>query len=372
MKFNINRKVLADALSVVAPLAAQKFCTPVLNSVMIVVKGNKLKLETNNTQACVRRYVGIDDVDEDGRFLVNCADLNNYIQKLKCETIAFSIEGNTLTISHSRGKFELQTIPTDEFPETTLPTNNVTEITSSASTLCKFIEEGKNFVNNDELRPILRTIYAYIANGEFGICATNTHVLIHDKVNFSTDGNIQTEWTIEPVAFAPLVKSSKCAELVTITIADDKVSYRVDNTVIITMRTQGKYPDFKRIIPSEHKHEVSVDKDLIISSVSRVALACDDTRCIKLTLNDDTMDLSSVDFGTLKSSMETIPLSSKGGNGVIGLNANYLLTAMNGVDANEVILKFGDANRPFLFYSESAPNRIVLVMPMSLPDKINS
>lgn len=368
MKFNINRKVLTDALSVVAPLAAQKFNTPILNNVMIVIKGDRLKLETNNTQACVRRYVGIEDADEDGRFLVNCADLNGYIQKLKCDSVSFSIEGNTLTISHSRGKFELQTIPTDEFPEMTLPTDNATEITISAATLCKFIEEGKNFVDNDELRPILRTIFAYVANGEFGICATNTRVLIHDKVDFASDEPVQTEWTIEPVAFAPLVKSGKSAESVTITITDGKVSYRVDNTVIITMRTQGKYPDFNRVIPTEYKYEVSVDKDLVLSSISRVALACDNTQCVKLTLNDDTMDLSSVDFGTLKSSVETIPLSSKGGSGVIGLNVNYLLTAMSGVNANEVTFRFGDANRPFLFHSEAAPNRVILVMPLSLPD----
>ena len=104
MQITISRNILAGALADLAPLANKKTTLVILNYVKFVTKGNKIRLQTSDGETSIRKYVEAESIDQDGDFLVDCADLNSFLGKVKGDTLQLTLAGNTLTVKHSKGK----------------------------------------------------------------------------------------------------------------------------------------------------------------------------------------------------------------------------------------------------------------------------
>lgn len=365
MKITINRKVLLDALGSVAPFANKKTAIAILKNIKIVTKGNRIKFETSDTKVTSRCYVEAVEIDQDGEFLVDAEVFLKYIEKITDENIVMAIENNTLTIKHAKGKAEIQTEPTEEFPVFEMPNDNTTEISLFTSLLSEYIGVAKGFVGTDDLRPQLSAIYAYIKSGEFGCCATDTRVLFHDHKPIEIGEEIDINWYIEPSVFNAIIKACRNADIATIKVCPTTVSYRIGNTIIQTVQTKGNYPQFERVIPKDWNMECTVYKKDLLDSIQRVGMFCDNTRCLKIAVNPLDMVISADNIEMLRKSFETIQHNGCGGDLTIGLQADYLATCLSAC-GEEVVLRFGGETRPVLFGNTDNPSSVVLCMPLVL------
>lgn len=366
MKIIIDTKVLSSALADVAPFAPVKAPVPILSYVKVTTKGNRIKFEANNQQASVRRYVRAAEIDQDGSFLVDCADITSLISKCKGDTITLTIDNDTLTVQHSKGKAEFQTMRVDEYPNFDMPTEGITEVTIPYALLCDCINTGRGFVGNDDFRAVMKPIYAYIKNGEFGYCATDTRKLATDHNPIENAEGVEINWFIEPFVFSSILKAGKDIQDVTVKIAPTQVSYRIGDTVIQTVQTQGRYPDFNRVIPKEWTMTCAVDRDELMDSLRRTALLCEDTRLVKLDISRMDMTISTDNLVKMKKSSEVMQHSGCDGEIKFGMQIDFLTTCLAACTANEVELRMTNGARPVLICQHDRPNAIKLVMPMTL------
>lgn len=366
MKIVINRKTLADALSEVQPFAPTKSPVAILKNVKIVTKGNRVKFEANDTQSSVRRYAEAIEIDQDGSFLVDCADLSSLVSKCRGDEIALIVENDTLTVKHSKGKAEFQTMRVDEYPDFDMPTENVTEVTVPCHLLCDCINTARGFVSTDELRAMLKPIYAYIKGGEFGYCATDTRRMVTDHNAIENAGETDINWYIEPFVFGAILKASKDVKDAVIRISPQHVSYRVGNTVIQTVQTIGKYPDFNRVIPKEWKMECAVDKEELSDSLKRAAMLCEDSRLAKLDISQMDMTISADNLVKMKKCNEVLQHKGCSGSIKIGMHIDYLLTSLGVCTSDEVVLRLSDSSRPMMIHQAAKPNMTILQMPMTI------
>lgn len=366
MKIVINRKTLADALSEVQPFAPTKSPIAILKNVKIVTKGKRIKFEANDTQASVRRYAEAIEIDQDGSFLVDCVDLASLVSKCRGDEITLIVENDTLTVKHSKGNAEYQIMRTDEYPDFDMPTENVTEITVPCHLLCDCIITARGFVSTDDLRAMLKPIYAYIKDGEFGYCATDTRRMVTDHNAVENAGETNINWYIEPFVFGAILKASKDVKDVVIKISPQHVSYRIGNTVIQTVQTIGKYPDFNRVIPKEWKMECVVDKEELMDSLKRAAIMCEDNRLAKLDISPMDMTISTDNFIKMAKSSEILQHNGCNGSIKIGMHIDFLLVCLGTCTSNEVVLCMTDASRPLLIRQADKPNMVVLQMPMTI------
>ena len=155
MQITISRKVLADALNELAPLAGKNKALLVLNNVKFVIKGNKIRLQTSDVETTIRKYIEADSIDQDGSFLVDCASLTTFVNKVKGDNLTLTLDENTLTVKHAKGKATFQTLPPDDFPEVKQGEEAVT-ISLMASDLLKLISVARSFVSYDDFRPMMK------------------------------------------------------------------------------------------------------------------------------------------------------------------------------------------------------------------------
>lgn len=233
--------------------------------------------------------------------------------------------------------------------------------------LAESISIGKNFTSKDPLRPQLSAIYAYIEDNSYGFSATNTHVLINDFSPLTESRQEDTSWYIEPIVFSALLVQCKKVDEVNIRIAPASVMYRFGDTIIQTLQTKAKYPDFKRVLPQQWSIESEMDRQDLTDSLNRVSMTSNQaSRLIKLSFDRLNVTLSSSDLTTMKNSSETIAHRGCNGEITIGFNIDHLNACIGAMNPNVVCMRMTESTRAALFVREDKPNMKIVLMPMTL------
>lgn len=364
MKILIDRRLFAQTLAEVAPFAPTKAPVAILKYAKITTKGDRMKIEANDTECSMVKYIETLECDEDGTFLIDVTDLKNFIAKIKGDTIEIQVYDNTVHLKHSSGNAEFQTQNASIFPCFEIPSEDVTEVCLDSRMIADAITKAKSFVMTDKLRPQMTAIYAYIKDGEFGYCATDTRKLIHGHSPYPADNDI--EWLIMPSVFSALVNACKTADKVRISITPKFVSYRIGQTIIHSAQAAGKFPNFKRVIPSEWNMELAVDKSELSEALGRISLFCDASECVKIDVTRMDMTLSVDNLDYMKKSVESLTHNGCNGEIEIGANVNNLLNCVSVFNSNDILIRMTDHTRPIVFHSPDNDGIVALSMPMTI------
>lgn len=365
MQISISPKTLATALGDIAPFANKNKYLPIFSNVKVVTKGNKIRLQTSDGETSIRKYIEADSIDCDGEFLVDCASLNSYIQRVTVNggVVTLLLDDNTLKVAHSKGKAEFQTLPTDDFVEPEQGEDAI-EITLPSSALLNLVSAAKNFVSNDDYRPMLKSIRAIVKNNTFTVCGTDTNMLFTDSTSL-TDAPQDAEWNIEQCVFGSLLKACKENEIVVVRISSHGVSYRIGATTIFTPQTQGKYPDFNRVIPKSHSTEFTFKKTEMIDALHRVMLFTEENNLAKINVSYNSLEVSSQNLTKLSKNSEHMDCVSKS-DIEFGVNATKFMECIKTCASEDVKIEMEDASRPIVIKDANNPYRTVLCMPMTV------
>lgn len=361
MQITISKSILAGALSELAPLAGKNKVLPILSYIKVVTKGNRIRLQATDAETTIRKYVEAESIDQDCEFLVECAGLNAFINKIKSDTLKLTLDGSTLTVKHSKGKASFQTLSAEDFVEVKQDDNAV-EFSLPASKFAEFISIAKNFVGFDDYRPQMKPIRALIEDGTLTVCATDNRKMFVDSVDVV--GEIpDVQWFIEPSVFVFVANACKGADFVSIKASKNSVSYRIRATTIFSKQTQGKYPDFRRVIPKEHLIDVEFNKTEAIDAIQRALLFTEDSRMIQIGVTSMAIEVKGENLTKLSKAAETFTCSSNA-DIIFGANASSFLDGLKACETTNIKMELYDASRPIVFKDADNTRRVAIVMPM--------
>lgn len=363
MKIEISRKVLADALSELAPLAGKKQALMILSNVKCVVKGNRMRMQVSDGTMTIRKYVEIVSSETDGEFITDCASLNNFVGKVKYDFLTITYEDNTLTVKHGKGKAKFPAQSADDFPEVKID-EEATEFNIPANKFSRLLNTAKGFVSTETLRPIMCVVRAKIENGILNMSASDTYQLFTDSTSVET-GDLNIEWNVEQYAFSSLIKACKKAETIIVRVSAKNAQYRIADTTIFTQLTQGNFPNIARVIPQTHNIEAACDKMEILDSLNRAMMFTEQSKVIRVNTTPMTMDISVDNLDTMRSAKESIGCTSDG-EIVFGVNVAYFINCLNACESQEVVIQLSDPSRPVVIKDKENPERTILCMPMQL------
>lgn len=367
MEIRIDRRTFAQALAEVAPFAPAKAPIAILKYAKVTTKGNRMKIEANDTQCSMVKYIEVMECDQDGTFLVEIAELNRFIAKTKGETIELSVNGGNVIVRHSKGTAEFQTEDVSNFPSFNMPQEVATEITLDSDILADAVTKGKGFIMNDSLKPHLCAIYAYVKDGEFGYCATDTRKLIHGhKVCEIPNRETDVHFLIMPPVFPAIVSACKFADIAKVQITDSHVQYTIGGVRIQTVQAKGNFPNFKRVIPQTWAMELAVDKSDLSDALARLSMFCDASGCVKMDVSRMDITLSADNIESMKKSTENLAHNGCDGEIQIGVNVENAISSANVFGGGEILMRMTDASRPILFAQQDNDALQVICMPMSL------
>ena len=128
----------------------------------------------------------------------------------------------------------------------------------------------------------------------------------------------------------------------------------------------GKFPDYTRVIPTQHGNKLEIDRDILRQSLLRAAILSNEKfRGVRWVLTKDSLKIVSSN-AEQEEAQEELEVNYSGDALDIGFNVNYLLDVLNNVSDTKLECAFGDSSSSALVSYASMPDFKYVVMPMRI------
>lgn len=232
MTITVNRKEFIDALTVGSAMEGKAKTTPILGFTKITTSQLAMTITSFDLECSITKLCNVVSCDALGEFCVCANDLIKAIKALKNDEITLVVENNLLTISHSSGTMSMPVQNATTFP--TISQDSVEDVNCivlQSEWLKEWIMVSRNFVADDDFRPIMNGMYIHADACAIEVCATDAHKLYTDKIegNYTFD---DVEAVLPSRAFAPLLTILNGVDEVTMSVDTKNFIFTTSDTSI--------------------------------------------------------------------------------------------------------------------------------------------
>ena len=361
MKFSTDKKVLLDALNKTIKATASRPSVPYLSGILISVSESSVTIFASDLETSIKTKFDC-SVENSGEVAVAGKILVNIINAIPDGIVHIFEEGEFLKINSSQSEFKIRKIGTEDF-SSFQEIENDQEIIIPGKTLVKMIKKVNKSVSRDESRIVLTGILLTVEEGIITMVSTDSFRLALVKESLE-ENNSLFEILIPGKIFNEISRMIGVSSDVRIQSSSNQVLFEFDNTKIITRKLEGKFPNYKQLIPTSYNTKIIMDHNELIDSVKRVSLLALNNAAVIIDISADNQSISlnskTQELGEAK---EDILVKIEGENNSIAINYAYFIDGLNSIDSDTVYLEVQDPLRPGII---RAPGEdfIYLVMPV--------
>ncbi|QJU57171.1 DNA polymerase III subunit beta [Sphingomonas sp. AP4-R1] len=368
MKATIERATLLKALSHVQSVVERRNTIPILSNVLLEASADGgLKLMATDLDLQIVETIGA-AVDTPGAITVPAHTLFDIARKLSegSQVQLSAAEGKMLIVA-GRARFNLQTLPRDDFPviaEGELPT----KFELPAETLKQIIDKTRFAISTEETRYYLNGIFLHVSDDATPVlkaAATDGHRLARVTVPRPDGAEGMPDVIIPRKCVGELRKLlDEVDGSVEVSLSPTKVRFGMGAAILTSKLIDGTFPDYSRVIPTGNDKLLKIDPRSFEDGVDRVAtIASEKTRAVKMALERDkiTLSVTSPENGT---AAEEVPGDYTSLPFEIGFNARYLLDILGQIEGDSVEIHLADAAAPTLIRENDKAPALYVLMPM--------
>lgn len=362
MKITINRKSFIDALSIGGSMSGKTKTLPILDMAKVTIKDKSATISSFDGEVAITLRTQIIDNESELVFCINTKDLLSILKSLKDETLELDIRENICIVLHSKGKMEVTISDSSDFPTPNKDSESV-GVHIKSDVLVSWVKNSKNFIEQNDLRPIMSGMYLYYNANEVGCAASNAHKLYWDYIEMSCGVSAQYDGVVTSKAMDSLLMMLSNSDNVNIIFSDNNICFKTSNAMLLCRKVEGRYPNFKSIIPKDGSISVDINVEDFKDAINRAVLMSSATHLLKVSCTGVNMHVESCDFDFGKKSEEDIACSVAGEGITIGFNGTYLLDCLNALDSQDVAIKMSESSRPIVLKEGT---KTILLMPMRI------
>ena len=362
MEFKINQKVIKEGLNKVEKAVTGKVTNPILEGIYISAKDGKLKLIGSDTNITI--VTDIEDVNilTEGEVVVDAKILKDIVNKLPNEEINFKVHESLLEITCFKSQMSLVCTEGTDYPSEIVDADGF-EITLSGQDLKNMVRGTSFAVAKDDARPVLKGTLFEVEGRTLNMVALDGYRLSKKtlELNKSCD-NVSA--ILDTKSFADIVKLA-WDEDVKIKITQSHAIIKFADTTATTRLLEGKFVNYKSLIPTNQKLEVKVSKSDLTSSIRRAELMSDNsTPLIKISIENSLEITAKSNLGKVE---ENLSIEKNSDNNLtIAFNAKYLLEAIDAIEDETVVMRFDTSVSPSIVIGENDITGEHLVLPVRL------
>ena len=364
MNFKIKRLELLNALTKVSRAVSIKSPLPVLTGIKFDLKEDELILTGSDSditiQTSIQDYI---DIIEPGSVVLSSKYILEIIKKIDSEDVHIFIVDGTLTrIEGANSRFDLNGTSYIDYPRIDLNKTGV-NLQMKSIDLKEAIEQTSFATSEKETRPVLTGVNFKAKDHVLECIATDSYRLAKRILNIDSD--ISFNIIIPKKSLIEISRIIEKDELIDLYVSDRKVLFVFDHVLIQTRLIDGTFPDTSRLIPDSFDYSMSIDSTSLLNSIDRASLLTNEqTNIVKLTMNQDTVILSSFsqEIGSVEENLSRA--FYKGEPLKISFSARYLTDAIKSINGQKVRVLFTGEMKPFIIKDFEREDIIQLVLPV--------
>ena len=371
MQFEIKRDILLKSLNFVQGVIEKKNTLPILSNVLLELKNNTLSIVATDLDLIFYEKIEEIKIINEGSTTTSAAVLYDILRKISSNSnLKFELKNeNKLSLKSENSDFNLLCLPTDNFPSFS-DNFDGQEIELDNSKFLKLLNKTRISISNDDTRHYLNGIFLHLteANGRNFLTgvATDSHRLSSSSLEINNLENFSSIILPRKTVFQLCTLLSEIPEKLKMQINENKIKFSFGKVKLISKVIDGKFPDYKKVVPLDNKKVLEVSSKDFVDSIERVtSVSLDRKEGVKLNISKNDVQLS-VNSANSGEGNEKINAKFNSENINISFNSKYLLDIASEIEDKNIRMNFKDSISPVLIEDVSDRNSYYVIMPMKI------
>ena len=371
MQFEIKRDILLKSLNFVQGVVEKKNTLPILSNVLLELKNNALSIVATDLDLIFYEKIEEIKIINEGSTTTSAAVLYDILRKISSNSnLKFELKNeNKLSLKSENSDFNLLCLPTDNFPSFS-DNFDGQEIELDNSKFLKLLNKTRISISNDDTRHYLNGIFLHLteANGRNFLTgvATDSHRLSSSSLEINNLENFSSIILPRKTVFQLCTLLSEIPEKLKMQINENKIKFSFGKVTLISKVIDGKFPDYKKVVPLDNKKVLEVSSKDFVDSIERVtSVSLDRKEGVKLNISKNDVQLS-VNSANSGEGNEKINAKFNSENINISFNSKYLLDIASEIEDKNIRMNFKDSISPVLIEDVSDRNSYYVIMPMKI------
>ncbi|MDT9002335.1 DNA polymerase III subunit beta [Paucibacter sp. APW11] len=365
-------KVLG-ALQAVSGIVERRHTLPILANVLIRKQGSQVELTTSDLEIQVRTTVEFDGDAGNFSSTVGARKLIDILRSMPSDqTVSLTSNASKMTLQGGKSRFTLQTLPADDFPLVQEAADFGPAFSVPQKTLKHLINQVHFSMAVHDIRYYLNGIL-FVAEGKnLTLVATDGHRLALAQAELETE--IPKQEVILPrktvLELMRLLKDGGKGEEenqpIEMRFAGNQAKFSFSGMEFVTKLVEGKFPDYNRVIPKNHKFRVTLGRAPLLASLQRAAiLTSEKFKAVRLSFEPGLLSIASSN-AEQEEAKEEIEIDYGGDLIETGFNVTYLMDALSNMSQDMVSIDLNDSASSALITIPEQTGFKYVVMPMRI------
>ena len=349
----------------------KKNTLPILSNVLLELRNKKLSIVATDLDLIFYDEISDIKILKEGSTTTSAAILYDILRKISSNSeLNFELKSeNKLSLKSENADFNLLCLPTDNFP-TFADEFEGQEISLNNARFLKLLNKTKISISNDDTRHYLNGIFLHLteAHGRNFLTgvATDSHRLSSSSLEIDNTKGFTSLILPRKTVFQLSSLLAETNNQLTMQTSDNKIKFSLGNMKLISKVIDGKFPDYKKVVPTANNKTLVVSSKDFISSIERVAsVSLDRKEGVKLLINKDNVQLS-VNSANSGEGNEKIKAEFNSENINISFNSKYLIDIASEVEDQKLKMNLKDSVSPVLIEDSTDKNSYYVIMPMKI------
>jgi DNA polymerase-3 subunit beta len=363
-----DRDTLLKPLQTVTGIVERRHTLPILSNVLIERKNEHLSFIATDLEIQITTSANdAGSADQNSSVTVAAKKLQDILRALPEKTrIILETGENRLHVKAGKSRFNLQTLPAEDFPKFPESKEPQGKITVQQKELKHLLSMVQYAMAQQDIRYYLNGLLLLIEDNFMKVVATDGHRLAFALMTLPTVQEKKEVILPRKVVLELTRLLSDSEDSLTLEILQNQVRFTFANVMLVSKVVDGKFPDYNRVIPTGYHKQFDINRQLFLQTLQRASILSNEKfRGVRLILTPNNLRIVCSN-SEQEEAQEELELQYEGDVLDIGFNITYLLDVLNHIDSDIVQCSFGDANSSALIVIPGNDNFKYVVMPMRI------
>jgi DNA polymerase III subunit beta len=356
------------ALQAVSGIVERRHTLPILANVLLRKSGKQVEFTTSDLEIQVRTTAELGGDEADFNTTVGARKLIDILRSLPSDQlVTLSAAQNKLTLQAGKSRFTLQTLPAEDFPLVNEAVDFGPAFSVPQKTLRDLVNQVHFAMAVHDIRYYLNGIL-FIAEGKtLTLVATDGHRLALAQSQLSAEVPVKQEVILPRKTVLELQRLLKAEEtVIEMRFAGNQARFSFSGMEFVTKLVEGKFPDYNRVIPKNHKNTLVLGRAPLLACLQRAAiLTSEKFKGVRMNLDPGVLRIASSN-AEQEEAKEELEVDYNGEPVEIGFNVTYLIDALANMDQEMIKLELQDSAASALITVPERAGFKYVVMPMRI------
>jgi len=364
-----QRDSLLAPLQSVSGIVEKKHTLPILSNVLLEKHGDRLTLLATDIEIQITTSTPVASNEGDGAVTVGARKLQDILRSLPDSAeVSLNLEEKRLQVKAGKSRFNLQTLPAEDFPRMALAEGDIQAIAVTQKQFRRLLAQTQFAMAAQDVRYYLNGLLLLVEGNELRTVATDGHRLAYASMQLEGELALPRQELILPrktvLELSRLLADSD--EPLQIELTSNQIRFQFGNINLVSKLIDGKFPDYERVIPATLKNDVTLNRATLLQSMVRAAILTNEKfRGVRLVLTPGSLKIMAAN-AEQEEAQEEIEVEYSGDAIDVGFNVGYLLDVLNNSSAESIEWGFNDANSSSLLSLPGNDRFKYVVMPMRI------